>query len=147
MGSYTDALPLASTAVAPLVGRLLARLPEDHQGREKITRAGAELVKAIDDFLGATARADRQIRREVGRHCRVLLSRVIAGEPIERVAKTYAKLRAYPMALVPWAALNDVIEEVFGEEGEAVVKARAAEMAKATARRESPRPVASVRKR
>lgn len=144
MGSYTDALPLASTAVAPLVGRLLARLPEDHPGREKITRAGAELVKAIDDFLGAAVKADQQIRREVGRHCRVLLSLVIAGEPIERVAKTYAKLRAFPMALVPWAALNDVIEEVFGE---AMVKARATEVAKATARKESPRPVASVRKR
>ena len=132
----------------PFVSRLLARLPDDHPGRERIAEAGRLLTEAIADIGRKVATADAQARRSTARKLRQILDFIATGRPLERIAQTYAELRALNFDRTPWAQLNAVLWEAYGEAGFYAVKEQSLSyLPKTRGRVESPPPVASFRRR
>lgn len=127
-----------------LVDRLLARIPADHPARARVEEAGLLLSVALEDFAKAAITAAHRERRAAARRLRIFVTLVQGDAPLEQVVDAYAALREHH-ELVPWRAVNDVLEGLFGEEGEQEVKRLAAAVVKAKKREPTP-PLASWRK-
>ena len=127
-----------------LVDRLLARIPADHPARARVEEAGLLLSVALEDFAKAAITAAHRERRAAARRLRIFVTLVQAGASLGQIVDAYAALREHH-ALVPWRAVNDVLEGIYGEEGEQEVKRLAAVALKAKKREPTP-PLASWRK-
>lgn len=127
-----------------LVDRLLARIPTDHPARARVEDAGLLLTVALAEFAKAALTAVAKERRAAARRLRIFVTLVQSGADFAEVAAAYAALREHH-ALVPWRAVNDVLEGLYGEEGEQEVK-RLAAIAFAAKKREPSPPVASWRR-
>ena len=128
-----------------LVDRLLARIPADHPARARVEEAGLLLSVALEDFAKAAITAAHRERRAAARRLRIFVT--LAQAPtttLAQIVDAYAALREHH-ELVPWRAVNDVLEGIYGEEGEQEVK-RLAAVALKTKKREPPPPLASWRK-
>ena len=132
----------------PFVEKLLARLPADHPGRERVAEAGRLLMESLTEIGRKVASADADARRTTARRLRQILDYIVTDRPLERIAQTYAELRAINFHRTPWGQLNAVLIEAYGEDTFLDLKERSLSyLPKARERVESPPSVASVNKR
>jgi hypothetical protein len=122
-----------------LVDRLLARLPVDHPSRTRVEDAGRELDAAILEYAKGAVTAAHQERKLAARRLRIFVSTLQSATAAHDLAAAYAELRL-SYRLVPWRAVNDALEGLFGGEGEQLVKKAAA---KIIADRPAPSPPAA----
>ena len=132
----------------PFVDKLLSRLPADHPGRERIAEAGRLLMESLAEIGRKVASADADARRTTARRLRQILDFVATDRPLERIAQTYAELRAVNFHRTPWGQLNAVLIEAYGEDTFLDLKERSLSyLPKVRGRVESPPSVASVNRR
>lgn len=128
-----------------LVDRLLARIPADHPARARVEEAGLLLSVALEDFAKAAITAAHRERRAAARRLRIFVTLAQASTTtLAQIVDAYAALREHH-ELVPWRAVNDVLEGIYGEEGEQEIKRLAAVVFKEKKREPAP-PLASWRR-
>lgn len=126
-----------------IVDKLLARIPADHPARARVEEAGLLLTVALEEFAEAALTAAQRERKAAARRLRIFVTHAQSGS-FAQVVTAYAALREH-YAIVPWRAVNDVLEGLFGEEGEQEVK-RLASIEFAAKKREPAVPLASWRR-